>query len=295
MALINKLNRWLNKPFPFYETKKQKVLVPVSFGLFIMLILIAFNPSNNADFVFTQFLKVFAYGFITFGVMFLFSTIFPLLFPKLFDGENWKIKKSILFTLVTIISIGLVNGFYAFLFDNPNENGNLFSFLTAVFFKTLIVGFLPILFSVFYREKVLYRKNHLKALEIIEELNKSNIVEHEVNESNTLPLIVLDNFKIPFNDLFCVKSEGNYCMIFYKQNSHVEKKMIRCSLNKIEQEYNGNCKIIRCHKSFIVNLNKVNNVTGNARGYSFIINDLEFAIPGSRNLSKELIKQIKGN
>lgn len=294
--MINKIKIWLNKPFPFYETYKQKIIIPVLVALFIMCFLIFFNPSHNTDIVSEQFLKVFIYGGITFFVMFFYNTVLPLIFYNLFDIEKWDIKKTIFFSLLTIVSIGLANGLFAFHSDNIGNNNHVLSFLLSVLFKTFTIGVFPAIFFIFFREKRLYQKHQLLALKTIEKLNKSKQSEQmysekiRVGSENTK-----DKIEIAYNDLYCIKSEGNYCMFFFNKNNLVEKKLIRSSLNKIEQANNKSDKIIRCHKSYIINLDKVTDITGNARGYSFLINELGFKIPGSRSLSKTLIAEIRNN
>ena len=294
MPLILKIKTWLNKPFPFYETYRQKVITPLLFALFIILFLILFNPSHNTDFVLEQFLKVFAYGFITFFIMVLYNTILPLIFPALFDNEKWNIQKTIIFALFTIISIGLSNGLFAYNLDNTGNSNHILSFLLSVLIKTLTIGVLPTIFFVFYVEKSLYKKHHLCALETIEKLNKYKNIEQNKNEIILITSpITKDQIELAYNDLYCIKSEENYCIFFFKKDNLIEKKMIRSSLNKVEQAFHKSDKIIRCHKSYIINLDKVTDVTGNARGYSFLINELKFKIPGSRNLSKTLIAEIR--
>jgi DNA-binding LytR/AlgR family response regulator len=53
----------------------------------------------------------------------------------------------------------------------------------------------------------------------------------------------------------------------------------------------GKQNIYRCHKSYLVNLAKVNHVSGNAQGYKLHLKDVEDQIPVSRKLNEE-IKEI---
>lgn len=291
-----KIKTWLNKPFPFYETYRQKLITPLLFGLFIMLFLVIFNPSHNTDFVREQFMKVFAYGFITIFIMSFYNAVLPLVFPNVFDVEKWNVKKTIVFLLFTIISIGLSNGLFAFQFDNPNNNSHLFSFLLSVLVKTLTIGILPTIMFVFYMEKSLYKRHQLLALETIAKINK----EKNRDQKNSEKIIITfpdtkEKVVIEYNDLYCIKAEENYCIYYFKKDNRVEKIMVRSSLKKIEQEFIKSEKIIRCHKSYIINLNTVSDITGNARGYFFSIKDINFKIPGSRNLSKALIIQKRNS
>ena len=291
-----KIKTWLNKPFPFYETYRQKLTTPLLFGLFIMLFLVIFNPSHNTDFVREQFMKVFAYGFITIFIMSFYNAVLPLVFPNVFDVEKWNVKKTIVFLLFTIISIGLSNGLFAFQFDNPNNNSHLFSFLLSVLVKTLTIGILPTIMFVFYMEKSLYKRHQLLALETIAKINK----EKNRDQKNSEKIIITfpdtkEKVVIEYNDLYCIKAEENYCIYYFKKDNRVEKIMVRSSLKKIEHEFIKSEKIIRCHKSYIINLNTVSDITGNARGYFFSIKDINFKIPGSRNLSKALIIQKRNS
>jgi len=233
-----------------------------------------------------QFAKVFAYGFITFFVMGLYNAVLPLLFPKVFDIEKWNVQKTIVFLLLTIVSIGLLNGLYAFQFDNPDNNSRLFHFLFSVLIRTITIGILPTIIFVFYLEKSLYKKHQLLALETIEKLNNSRNRKNDYSEKIIISRDTKEKIEIPFNDLFCIKAEENYCIYFFKKGNIVEKVMIRSSLKKIEQTFIKSDEIIRCHKSYIINLSKVSDITGNARGYFFSIEGLNFKIPGSRNLLK---------
>ena len=60
-------------------------------------------------------------------------------------------------------------------------------------------------------------------------------------------------------------------------------------MKKIEYDFLENKKIIRCHKSYFVNLSKVKTTSGNARALYLHINELDFQIPVSRNFSKEIV------
>ncbi len=287
-----KIKTWLKRPFPFYETYKQKLITPLLFGLFIMFFLVIFNPSHNTDFVREQFIKVFAYGFITFSIMSLYNAVLPLVFPNVFNVDKWNVQKTIAFLLFTIISIGLSNSLFAFQYDNPNNNSHLFSFILAVLIKTLTIGILPTIMFVFYLEKSLYKKHQLLALEAIGEINKEKNSDQKKSEKIIITSPdTKEKIEIAYIDLYCIKAEENYCIYYFKKDNRVEKIMIRSSLKKIEQEFIKSENIIRCHKSYIINLNTVSGITGNARGYFFSIKDINFKIPGSRNLSKASIIQ----
>jgi len=288
-----KITSWFTKPFPFYETYRQKLIIPLFFGIFIMLFLILFNPSHNTDFVWKQFFKVFAYGLITFSVMSICNVIFPLVFPQFFNSEKWTVLRMIIFLTLTMIFIGLVNGVFGFLFDNPDNNDRLTTFLVAVMARTLTIGVLPTIMFIFYIEKSFYKKHRQVALETIEKLKNSR--NGKIDNPDNIDILKLTpsgsriKVEIAYGELFCIKAEENYCICFFKRNEHLEKIMVRSTLKQLEQELTKNGRIIRCHKSYIINLDNVSDITGNARGYIFTIDGLYFNIPGSRNLPKTIV------
>ncbi|MCF6269393.1 MAG: LytTR family transcriptional regulator [Melioribacteraceae bacterium] len=97
------------------------------------------------------------------------------------------------------------------------------------------------------------------------------------------------NIVIKSENLLCVKSMGNYVTLFFLEESQLKKKIIRSTMKGIEKNISESHKIIRCHKSYFVNINKVITTSGNARALYLHINQLNFQIPVSRNFSKKII------
>ena len=73
----------------------------------------------------------------------------------------------------------------------------------------------------------------------------------------------------------------------------MNREIIRNTLKKTEDVIEKYSNFVRCHKSYIVNLSKLKKVTGNAQGYKLIFEQLDFKIPVSRNLSKQILTKIQ--
>ena len=295
MGLINKIKSWLNKPLPFFETTKQKLIISVIFGVFIIIFLIFFNYSPEGESTHIQILKAFAYGFITFSVLFFYSYLLPLFFPKFFNTEFWTVGKSISYGIILIISIGLVNAIFSFKFDNPNNRTEIIPFLFAVVYRTFIIGIIPSVIFNFWLEKKLYKKYSEQAFRANKNLR--NTTNTNFNDQEVIFQMQNKNRNINLRnkDLIFVKSEGNYCQIFYQENSTPQKVIIRNTLKNIEKEIKNSGRILRCHKSYIINLDKVLSIKGNARGYCFVVDVFNCPVPVSRELSKDLIHKIDCN
>lgn len=292
-SYLTSIKKWLNKPFPFYESYRQKIVIPVLPTLFVMIGIVILNRTASYDILWKQIASVLTYGSVVIFITIAFSLVLPAIFPKIFDAEKWNVLKTLTFILITILTIGFVITFIAFYFDNPNGLSFL-SFFVTILIKSIILSFFPIILIVFYFEGVLHKKNHLRAVKIIEEINKEkHTAQQAKSRTFTFARNTKDEIRIAENDLIYIKAEGNYCKLFYNRNSVVLQKLIRSNMREVELCLNKSNNFIRCHKSYIVNLSKISNVTGNARGYLFHLANYKYKIPGSRNLSKSVINEIK--
>lgn len=97
---------------------------------------------------------------------------------------------------------------------------------------------------------------------------------------------------IKFEDLICIRSKGNKVIVYFEDKSVVKSELVRKSLKYFQLEIEGqDPKIIRCHKSFIVNLNMVNTISGTTKGFKLHHKELDFKIPVSRRLGIDDLNQ----
>jgi DNA-binding LytR/AlgR family response regulator len=187
------------------------------------------------------------------------------------------------------VIIGIANWGYNYALTEDEEmQHDIFSFL----FLTLAVGIFPIIFTTIYLEKYLSHKHQT----IAHTLN-NNIKISEKFPENQRITIITDNkneiLSMDLQDFLCVHSDGNYNEVFFLQERILQRKLIRATLGKIEKQLSVYPSIRRCHRSYLVNLDNVIEIQGNARNYSIILQDLEFPIPISRTFQKEILASIK--
>jgi uncharacterized protein YqgQ len=292
---INRIRILMNKPFPFYETYKQKLGIPIVMSLFVMIGIIVLNTSKDSNLSNEQILNVSVYGLVTILITIVFSTILPEILPDTFNIEKWNVKKTIIFFLSNIFSVGILLSLIAYYYDNPNNL--LFShFFYLILFRAIALSFFPIIVIVLFAERVLNKKNHLQALEIINQIKSK---PKKINMNNqiayTFAKNTIDEIHLAESDIFYIKAEGNYCLIVYMKKSVFIKQLIRSKLKEIEQIVEKTNSLIRCHRSYIVNLEKVSDITGNAKGYTLHLGKHNYKIPVSRKLSKTIISRIQHN
>ena len=259
-------------------------------GYLLLTPLLFFQPFGIKNITNYKFLYLLGYGFITLIVMLVNFLVLPILLPSFFDIEKWDVLKNTVFSLWNIVIIALFNWIYNFTAgQNLSQQHDLFSFLTF----TLAIGIFPTLFLTLLIERQLGNKHGIIAENASLHLKKQRGNRQKDNLIYIVPENKKDTLQIPQNKLLCVGAEGNYSNTYYIKGDLVEKKLLRVSLKKVEEQLASYEMIVRCHRSYIVNLHLIEKVSGNARSFKLFIENLEFSIPVSRDFSKSLIQQFK--
>ncbi len=253
-------------------------------GTIVFLFLSIFQPFGLDSVENNKILYFGGYGLIT-----MLSTLFNMfvvmnLFKFFFVLEKWTVWKSYIHNIFIILFISFFNWLYYENFQKPADTD--YSFLQFVLI-TLAVGIFPSLFSIFFLEQKYRKKNLLLSQKVNNHLNlnssnNSNIEDFSLNFANSQTSIKVNNF-------VCIKSMGNYVTLYFLEDGNLKKEIIRTTMKKIEDDFAENKIIVRCHKSYFVNLNKVVTTSGNASSLYLHLNELDFQIPVSRSFSKAKI------
>lgn len=100
------------------------------------------------------------------------------------------------------------------------------------------------------------------------------------NENGTIAL------RVTPSELVFVQSDGNYLEVYYYQNG-LKKQLVRNSLKALT-DYFAPFQFFHCHKSYLVNLQQVVKVNGNARNLTLTMRYVDTPIPVSRSKTKLL-------
>ncbi|QRY58528.1 hypothetical protein BCY89_13870 [Sphingobacterium siyangense] len=120
--------------------------------------------------------------------------------------------------------------------------------------------------------------NHEKNNSSMESLSiKPAMILSQVNDCH-LPLVDIPNGNQPLkllpSDFIFAKSMDNYCMIYFRKDGMVKKQMVRITLSRLSELLNT-MSIHRCHRSFLVNFEKILVKEGNAQGFLLRFADTE--------------------
>jgi len=101
------------------------------------------------------------------------------------------------------------------------------------------------------------------------------------------PVVIFGSFKMisklkQNRDILCIEAQQNYVVIIYESEAGIKSEMIRNTLSNIAASLAGT-SIIRCHRSYLVNQNRIAQITGNAQGLKLQVSGLtDKIVPVSR-------------
>ncbi len=286
---------FLQQPFPFEFHFKKDLFGHFSVGLLIALFLIIFQPFGAWQwhdpykmFHFSMF------GVISFLVSFSSSWAFHTFFKSLED--NWTVGKQIAFIMSFVLLILCCSFLYTLVIGtNEFRLSSFLLFCLSGFFIALV----PVTVNIFFMYKNYQAAHNKEADRINQQLDEG--LASEINPA-TLPsdthLIFTaengkDTLRLPGESILYIQSSDNYSEIKHIGDSRLQNTLLRSSLKRLEGQITVPY-LQRCHRSSIVNLNKVKHIQGNAQGYKLHFAETTETVPVSRNYSEAILSGLEG-
>lgn len=274
----------LNKPYPFNDDLKHnsKIIFFISIGVvaflfFFQPIGLSAMPLKNKSYI------IIGFGFITFLALSLDLLILPSLLPKMFVSEKWNIKKEIFWNLWILFTIFTGYFFYCRFMGLMKFNFNMV-------IKLVMAAVLPITVLIISNHNRML-KAHLKlANELTLKLRDNKLIQERIIRFDSD--YQKDSLAIKVGLLILIRSANNYIEVYWKEAEEVKKQMIRCSMMRAEALLKEYKFIVKCHRSYIVNINYIEKIEGNLQGYKLFIEKLGFPVPVSKNYAYKLKEVI---
>jgi LytTr DNA-binding domain len=271
----------LSQPYPFSEKSIQQIAQQsILEGLFVAFFLIILEPFGIGNSTIeNKYFTLIPYGIVTSIAVFLLRLFVFVKYSKYQDQSDWTIAKEIVSILMLILLITIGNYLLTlFLYELKFSLSGILNML----FMVVIIGIFPTGFGVMTNYIYQFRKYN-KTIEIEPTTTKTNLTSTDL----TIKLIAengKDYIEIQPENLLLIESTDNYATIYYLKNQILQKELIRSSLTRLESQINSN-KVVRSHRSFIVNLDKIQKITGNAQGYKLQLNFQNLIVPVARKYS----------
>ena len=200
-----------------------------------------------------------------------------------------------LYILWLFLEIVLIAVYYTLLsyfqIEATEASGHSFAYILAKSFLVTLVA-LGVPYTV--TDLVMLLKDTQQRLM----LTKSDAVESddEVMPEHTEIINLMDNngnlkLSVKLDNLYYIKAEDNYINVFYQRSGAIASYMLRCKMKTIEDNCVDSSSLMRCHRSYIVNINKISVLHNEADGFviDFEREGLE-SVPVSKTYSAKVLE-----
>ena len=170
-----------------------------------------------------------------------------------------------------------------------NYLGNWHDFVWSSYFEFIgnigVVSLIPIVGEFFY----------IKIKDLRVSLEEAHAYSYGKADGDHLLIFGADNLKdqltVPLKYLVYLESEDNYIAIYHLKQETLTKTLIRKSLKSVQEEAHHPA-LIRCHRSFIINLVHLQQVYGNRNKLKLYLVPLKDPIPVSRQYIDDVFQLV---
>lgn len=270
-----------NSSYPYYYFGKDLVKVTSLVFIIAFLFNYLFEPFhvNYSEHRMNYLWISLIHAFVPILVLALFPAIGST-FEQL--TRKWSIKKEIIFILLFFLITGVIQFLIRdLIYDNPNNWSN--QYLIEEVRNFFLIGILIVLIVVPWNYNRLNLRNQKKASILQKELEQLRNPKKQKATVDISTQLKSDDFKLNLDNFLYAKADGNYTEVYSMEGEIPSRFIKRMTLSSLEKQLVQTPHIFRSHRSYLVNLKKVDTVKGNAQGYLISLIDSTEDIPVARN------------
>lgn len=290
MLIIKKIRDYLNQPYPYPQKRWLIVLIPT---VWVFLIFFLLQPLS-LFYAKNKFIIAFAFTLLTAVVSSIVVYIFPLIFRNFYSRDRWKNKTfySVGIFITTIVaSIGLIIWDMYTLEENINFIPDPLLRIVAWYLSVYLVGIIPTIILHSFMSKLYVGSKPRRIEKSVDDLLTAvynNSVGKVTLCGGTKDVLVLSPQDMLYAEVF-----GNYVTIHYLEEDCFCKKLLRITLQQVIDAFFDCPQIIRCHRTFVVNLSHVIAMQGNSQSSLLKLKDINFEVPVSRSYIKVIKAELE--
>ena len=211
--------------------------------------------------------------------------LLPRIFKKWYAPEEWTYGKDLLATILMLFTIAVFTyTCFIIVFHMPIS----WKISCLFILSFLVIVPLPTGFILMWNRNLLLARNLRMANEMNEHLlEKMNEAQPEESKDEGLMLSFAegrnDRLEFPASDFLYAEANGNYVNIVYLKEEACEKRTIRSTMKSIEEKTADIHFIVRCHRTYLVNTQRIKMVTGNAQECQLHLEGCKTPVPVSRH------------
>ena len=266
--------------FPFRTLPQNYILVSpgngsLIFFCVIFLFLLIYRPVEIHE---SQFLSVEAtillYSILSAGFIYVMIVGLKSFASGFMSAKGWNLTKELSTVILLMIGLGSIIYLAAFIIEEPGERLNMTTYMDSII-RAGLVGMIPFLFFTALNLKYLFESTLYRSTELISESENEKWITIDT------PLKKEELGFYPSQFIYA-EAQGNYLKVSLFRKEGIEELNIRCSISGFEEQCKEIPFIVRVHRAYIVNLDRIQKAKGNSMGYRLKVGPVNSEIPVSR-------------
>ena len=273
--------RFFKLPFPRFSNKQLVLIVTVCVFIFVVILALVLSIYTKAG---LDYYAKFIIGYT--AVTLVCTSIITLLFSIIFK-KKWTMARFFILGFIITFSIWICNSIYFYYFLN-NES---FSFINCLSDQliTFLIGIICTSLGYLWIKNRYLDSNLRETAEMNSKLTFRVLKETCEQKMITLSGIsVKDSLTLFPQELIYIESTGNYVRIYYERDGKIHQTSFLATLSKMEDTLSDCPFLIRCHRAFIVNLLRIEKITGS----KIQLKSVTTEIPISRTYKNDVKNRI---
>lgn len=266
MYICTQKNTYMNRFLPDYFLEKTQLSGTVTFAVLFAIVFLNiyipfsdtawFQLGDSAFFLFTA-------GFIAVSILILVASRILMYYSK-----RWFRMTYLVYVLWCLLEVVLICIFYTFVtidVQQPSGMTPLQIFAKAFFYGVICLVTPYTLSGMYYA--ILDKNRTIRLMS-----SKGFVSDQEPFKGVESQITLFDytgalKLSVKSSNLYYIESDDNYIKVWYTDSrGRLKMYMLRCRLKTVEESFKGT-SLIRCHRKYIVNADKVKVLRKESEGY----------------------------
>ena len=273
----------LNQPFPDKAGFKQSLVSIFWVGIFIALFLFLIRPFGiEGPWANLAWVSL-GFGAVTIVFGWLFEAVSRFVLKIETHGPKWTLGKWMFYSMLLVVWIAVGN----YLFINYMSGWNAMGYfnLLRMIGYTSLIGIFPVALSGIMVQLRAEKENEKDAQSLDDKVHLPHV-------SASMQISITDStvkeFEFISGEIRYAEAMQNYVTVWFYKDGTLNKEMLRATIVSVEEQL-SECSVIRCHRSYLVNVDAIENVSGNAQGLRLKLRDIpQEEVPVSRSFIGEI-------
>jgi len=273
------------KPVPSYYISKKNTIIQIAFAtVFAYFFVNLYKPFGAGDW---YNVSIWVFSWVS-GILVV-AGMLVVLISRLF--MFWLKRRRQISILYYALMIAGEIIFMAILYSMLERfvMKDIRPFALIVYFaiqNTSLILLIPYIITALFYE---WQDKKMSFEKLIKQISQKSVFISFKDEKGTLRLT------LKTSDLIFLEASDNYVVIHYESGSKTKSYLIRNTLKQYEKDF-GELPLVRCHRTYMVNINHIKMMKREKGNLQLIMDDLEHhIIPVSKSYIENVTKTINSN